>query len=60
MIFAVPCKNVNCAVHKTIDTGNTTSTDCSTNYKIIMLMTLFITPCCKPLKTERYVPMPLE
>ena len=34
MIFAVPYKNVNCAVDKTIYTGYTTSTDCNSNYRI--------------------------
>ena len=63
MIFVVLYKYLNCAVNKTIDTGHTTSIDCNTNYVILLLMTLFITPWCKPLKTdplERYIPMPLE
>ena len=44
MIFAVPYKNVNCAVNKTIYTGYTTSTDCNSNFRIILLMMLFIAP----------------
>ena len=44
MIFVVLYKYLNCAVDKAIDTGHTTSTDCNTNCRIILLMTLFITP----------------
>ena len=50
MIFVVLYKYLNCAVDKTIDTGHTTSTDCNTNYRIILL--LFITYGCKPFKTD--------
>ena len=49
MIFVVLYKHIICAVDKTIDTGHIT--DCNTNYKIILLMILFITSWCKPLKT---------
>ena len=51
MVFVVLYKYGNCAVDKTMDTGYTTSTDCNTNYRIILLMMLSITPSCKPLKT---------
>ena len=51
MIYVIICKCLNCAVDKTIDTGHTTSTDCNTNYRIILLM-LFITSWCKPSKTD--------
>ena len=52
MVFAVLYKYLNCAVNKTIDTGHTTSTYCNSNYRIILLMTLFVTAWCKPLKTD--------
>ena len=41
MIFVVLHKYLNCAADKTIDTAHTASTDCNTNYSIIILM-LFI------------------
>ena len=44
MIFVVLYKYLNHAADKVIDTGSTTSTDCNTNYEIILLMMLFITP----------------
>ena len=52
MIFVVLYKYLNCAPDKTIDTGHTTNTDCNTNYRIILYMMLFVTPWCKPLKTD--------
>ena len=42
MKFVIPYKYFNCAVDETIDTGPTASTDCNTNYGIMLLM-LFIT-----------------
>ena len=38
MIFAVLYKYLNCDVDKTIDSGHATSTDCNTNYRIILLI----------------------
>ena len=52
MIFVVLYKYLNCVNDKTIDNGHTTSTDCNTNYRIILLIMLFITPWCKPLKAD--------
>ena len=52
MIFAVLYKYLNYGVDKTIDTGHIT--DCNTNYRVILLMVLFITSWCKPLKTDQY------
>ena len=43
MIFVVVYKYVNCAVDKATDTGYTSSTDCNTNYRTMLLM-FFITP----------------
>ena len=43
MIFVVLYKNMNCGVDKTVNTGHTASTGCNTNYRIILLMMLFIT-----------------
>ena len=51
MIFVVLYKYVNCAVDKATDTGYTSSTDCNTNYRTMLLM-FFITPWCKPSKTD--------
>ena len=45
-------KSVNCALGKIIYTGYTTSTDCNTNYRIILLIMLFITLWYKPLKRD--------
>ena len=52
MTFGFLYKYLNCAVDKTIDAGHTASIDCNTNNKIILLMNLFITSWCKPLKTD--------
>ena len=52
MVFVVFYKHLICAVNKTIDTDHIT--DCNTNHKIILLMMLFITSWCKPLKTNPY------
>ena len=52
MIFVVLYKYLNCVVDKTIDTGHTTSTDSNTNNRIILLIMLFITFWCKPLKAD--------
>ena len=41
-------KYLNYDVDKTIDTGHTTNA----NYNIILFMMLFMTFCCKPLKTD--------
>ena len=46
-------KYLNCPADKTIDPGHTASTDCNTNYGIILLMILFITFLCKDLKTDQ-------
>ena len=54
MIFVVLHKYLNCAVDKTIDTGHNTSSQFNTNYRIILWMKLFITPWCKPLKTDAF------
>ena len=51
MIFVVLYKYLNCAVDKTIDNDHTTNIYCNTNYRIILLM-LFITSWCQPLKTD--------
>ena len=50
IIFVVQYKYLNCAVYKTISTGHTTSTDCNTNHRVILLIMLFITFWCKLLK----------
>ena len=50
-MFVILDKYLNCAADKTIDTGHTASTNCNTNYGIILLM-LLITSWCKPLKTD--------
>ena len=52
MIFLVLHNDLNCAVDKTIDTGHTTTTDCNINYRIILLMVLFITSQCRRFKTD--------
>ena len=52
MIFAVLYKCLNCAVDKTMGTGHTTSSICNTNYRIILLMMLFITSSCDSSKTN--------
>ena len=52
MIFVILYKYLNCAVDKTNDTGHTTCTDFHHNYRIILLMMLFITLWCKPWKTD--------
>ena len=52
MIFVVLYKYLNYAIDKTIDTGHTASTHFNINYRIILLMMLFITSCCKPLKRD--------
>ena len=52
MIFVVLYKYLNCAVDKAIEPGHAISTDCNTNYWIILLMMLFITSWCKSLKTD--------
>ena len=38
-------KYINCAVDKIVDPGHTASTDCNTNYGIILSVMLFITGC---------------
>ena len=43
MIYVVLYKDLNCVIDKTIDTGHTTSTDFNANYRIMLLMVLFIT-----------------
>ena len=53
MIFVVLFKYLICAVDKTIYAGHTASTGCNTNYRIIVLMMLFITSWCKSLKTDQ-------
>ena len=58
MIFMVLCKYLNCVVDKT--NCHTNSTDCNINYVIILLMMLFITSWCKPLKTDPFREMPLQ
>ena len=62
MVFVALYKYINNAVDKTIGTGHTSSTDCYTDYRIKLLMMLFITSWCQPEQTHlgRYVPMPLE
>ena len=40
------------SAYKTIDTDHTAITDCNTNYRIILLMMLFITSSFKPLKID--------
>ena len=52
MIFLVLHNDLNCAVDKTIDTGHTTTTDCNINYRIILLMVLFITSQWRRFKTD--------
>ena len=52
MIFVFLYKYLNCAVDKTVDPGYTASTNCNTNYKIMLLMILFIISWCKALKTD--------
>ena len=52
MIFVVLYKYLNCAADETIDTGHIT--DRNTNYRIIVLMMLFVTSWCKPLRTDQY------
>ena len=37
-MFVIPDKYLNCVVDKTIDTGHTASTNCTTNYGIILLL----------------------
>ena len=54
----VLCKYLNCAVDKT--NCHTNSTDCNINYVITLLMMLFITSWCKPLKTDPFRKMPLQ
>ena len=54
MIFVVLCKYGNCAVDKTMDTGHTTSTDYNTNYRIILLMMLSITPSYQSKEIRTY------
>ena len=48
MTFTVWYKYLNCAVGKTIDTNHIIN--CDTNYKIILLIMLFITSWYKPFK----------
>ena len=50
MIFLVLYKYFNCAVDKAIDTSHSTSTDCNTNYRILLM--LLITSWWKPLKID--------
>ena len=45
-------KYLYCVVDKTIDTGHTTSTDCNTKYKVILLMMLFKIYWCTSFKTD--------
>ena len=45
-MFEVLYKWLNCAVDKTIATGHTTNTNC--NYRILLLVMLFITSWWKP------------
>ena len=47
MIFAVLYKYLSCHAEKIIDKGLVTI-----NYRITLLMMLFITSWCKPLKTD--------
>ena len=41
-----------CAANITIDGDHTASTDCTINYRVILLMTSFINSSDKPLKTD--------
>ena len=43
LIFVVLYKYLNCVVDKTIETGHTASTDCHTDYRIMLLVMSFIT-----------------
>ena len=52
MIFVVLYKYLNCALDKTIYTDHTTSTKFNSNYRIILLIMLFITSWCKVFKTD--------
>ena len=52
MILVVLYKYLNCGVDKNIDADHTTSTDCKTSCREILLMMLFITSQCKPLKID--------
>ena len=45
-------KQLSLAVDKTIDTGDTTYSNCNTNYRITLSM-FCITSWCKPLKTHQ-------
>ena len=39
-------------IQKTIDTDHTASTDCNNNYRVILLMMLFITSLITAFKTD--------
>ena len=52
MIFVALYKQVNCTVDKTIEIGHTINTNCTINYRIILVMILFITLWYKLLKTD--------
>ena len=47
-------KYVNCAVDKTIASVPTTRADCNSNYKVILIMMLFVTPCSNPLEADPF------
>ena len=42
MIFVVLYKYLNCVIDKTIDSGDTTSTDCNTKYRKILFCYLLL------------------
>ena len=52
MIFFVQHKYLSCVVDKTIGIVHTTSTDCNTIYRIILLLKLFTTSWCKLLEAD--------
>ena len=58
MIFLALYIYLNCAVDKTIGTSHTSSSDCSTNHKIALLLPG--TSLWKETNLDGYVTMPLE
>ena len=52
MTFVVLYKYLTCAADITIDGGHSASTNCTINYRVILLMMSFITSSGKLLKTD--------